>query len=93
MTSVSFAESKSWPSPRFAATLAIAVPQMVPLLGLLSALSISTMMLLIPILIETSVKWAEVTRTTLAKNAAIFVVWVLILVRLFSELERNTRKE
>ncbi|XP_011155399.2 proton-coupled amino acid transporter-like protein pathetic isoform X2 [Solenopsis invicta] len=60
--------------------LAIAVPQMVPLLGLFSALGISTMMLLIPILIETSTKWAEATRTMLAKNIAIFVVWLLILI-------------
>ncbi|XP_018407380.1 PREDICTED: uncharacterized protein LOC108783330 [Cyphomyrmex costatus] len=60
--------------------LAIAVPQMVPLLGLISALGISTIMLLIPILIETSTKWAEATRTMLAKNIAIFIVWLLILI-------------
>ncbi|XP_011879552.1 PREDICTED: proton-coupled amino acid transporter 1-like [Vollenhovia emeryi] len=60
--------------------LAIAVPQMVPLLGLFSALGTSTIMLLIPILIETSTKWAEATRTMLVKNIAIFVVWLLILI-------------
>ncbi|KAL0126633.1 hypothetical protein PUN28_005179 [Cardiocondyla obscurior] len=59
---------------------AIAVPQMVPLLGLFSALGMSTIMLLILILIETSTKWAEATRTMLAKNIAIFVVWLLILI-------------
>ncbi|XP_036142916.1 proton-coupled amino acid transporter-like protein pathetic [Monomorium pharaonis] len=60
--------------------LAIAVPQMVPLLGLFSALGMSTIMLLIPILIETSTKWAEATRTMLAKNIAICIVWLLILI-------------
>ncbi|KAL6439646.1 hypothetical protein ACFW04_004022 [Cataglyphis niger] len=60
--------------------LAIAVPQMVPLLGLLSALGMSTIMLLIPILIEMTTKWAESTRPMIAKNIAIFVIWLLILV-------------
>ncbi|XP_020287063.1 proton-coupled amino acid transporter-like protein pathetic [Pseudomyrmex gracilis] len=60
--------------------LAVAVPQMAPLLGLFSALSMSTIMLLIPILIETSTKWAEITKTMLAKNIAIFIVWLLILI-------------
>ncbi|XP_025158981.1 proton-coupled amino acid transporter-like protein pathetic [Harpegnathos saltator] len=60
--------------------LAIAVPQMVPLLGLFAALGMSTMMLLIPILIETTTKWAEATRTLLAKNVVIFVAWLLILI-------------
>lgn len=72
-----------------AALLAIAVPQMVPLLGLLSALGMSTIMLLIPILIETSTKWAEATRTMLVKNIAIFIVWLLILVRLFLQTETH----
>lgn len=81
-------------SCRFAALLAIAVPQMVPLLGLLSALSISTIMLLVPILIEMSTKWAESTRPMIAKNIGIFVIWLLILVRFFSEIisENKTRK-
>ncbi|EZA61066.1 Proton-coupled amino acid transporter [Ooceraea biroi] len=71
--------------------LAIAVPQMVPLLGLFSAFGMSTIMLLIPILIETSTKWTEATRTMLVKNAVIFVVWLLILVRLsFQALEKNS---
>ncbi|XP_018361673.1 PREDICTED: uncharacterized protein LOC108760307 [Trachymyrmex cornetzi] len=60
--------------------LAIAVPQMIPLLGLFSALGLSTLMLLIPILIETSTKWAEATRTMFAKNIVIFIVWLIILV-------------
>ncbi|XP_072765917.1 proton-coupled amino acid transporter-like protein pathetic [Anoplolepis gracilipes] len=60
--------------------LAIAVPQMVPLLGLLSALGMSTIMLLIPILIEMSTKWSEATRPMFAKNVVIFVVWLLILI-------------
>ncbi|XP_018299755.1 proton-coupled amino acid transporter-like protein pathetic [Mycetomoellerius zeteki] len=60
--------------------LAIAVPQMVPLLGLFAALGMSTIMLLIPILIETSTKWAEATRTMFAKNIAIFIVWLMILI-------------
>lgn len=79
---------------RFAALLAIAVPQMVPLLGLLSALGMSTIMLLIPILIEMTTKWAEATRPMFAKNVVIFVVWLLILVRFFSEIisENKTRK-
>ncbi|RLU22446.1 hypothetical protein DMN91_004724 [Ooceraea biroi] len=73
------------------ALLAIAVPQMVPLLGLFSAFGMSTIMLLIPILIETSTKWTEATRTMLVKNAVIFVVWLLILVRLsFQALEKNS---
>lgn len=82
------ASGKSRPCPsRFAALLAIAVPQMVPLLGLFAALGMSTIMLLIPILIETATKWAEATRTLLAKNIVIFVVWLLILVRFLYEVE------
>ncbi|KAL6260498.1 hypothetical protein P5V15_008022 [Pogonomyrmex californicus] len=60
--------------------LAMAVPQMVPLLGLLSSLSLSAMMLLIPILIETSTKWEEASRPLLAKNIIIFIIWLFITI-------------
>ncbi|KAG5321786.1 S36A1 protein, partial [Acromyrmex heyeri] len=63
--------------------VALAVPQMVPLLGLFSALGMSTIMLLIPLLIEISTKWTEATRTLFAKNIAVFVVWLMILVHCF----------
>ncbi|KOX75034.1 Proton-coupled amino acid transporter 1 [Melipona quadrifasciata] len=63
-----------------ATTLAIAVPKMVPLLSLLAALSMTTIMLLIPILIETATKWEQATRFLFAKNISIFLIWVLLLV-------------
>lgn len=66
------------------ALLAVAIPIMVPLLGLLAAVSISTVMLLIPILIETATKWEKATRFLLAKNIGISVVWLLLLVSIES---------
>ncbi|XP_015438308.1 PREDICTED: proton-coupled amino acid transporter 1-like [Dufourea novaeangliae] len=60
--------------------LAIAVPIMVPLLGLLAALSMTTVILLIPIIIETATKWEKATWFLLAKNISISVVWMLLLV-------------
>ncbi|CAD1474075.1 unnamed protein product, partial [Heterotrigona itama] len=60
-------------------TLAIAVPKMVPLLSFLAALSMTTIMLLIPILIETATKWQQATRFLFAKNISIFLIWVLLL--------------
>ena len=58
----------------------IAIPQMVPLVGLLTAISMTTMMLLIPVLIETTTKWETATRLLLAKNIGIAVLWILLLI-------------
>ncbi|XP_012141979.1 proton-coupled amino acid transporter-like protein pathetic [Megachile rotundata] len=60
--------------------VAISVPQMVPLLGLLTAFSITTIMLLIPILTETMTKWQTASRFLLAKNAGISIVWITLLI-------------
>ncbi|XP_043250291.1 proton-coupled amino acid transporter-like protein pathetic [Colletes gigas] len=60
--------------------LAIAVPIMVPLLGLLAAISMTTVMLLIPTVIETTTKWERSTRFLLAKNISISFIWMLLLV-------------
>ncbi|XP_053978862.1 proton-coupled amino acid transporter-like protein pathetic [Hylaeus volcanicus] len=60
--------------------LAITIPNMIPLLGLLTALSVTTVMLLIPVLIETATKWHEATRLLLAKNISIFLIWMLLLI-------------
>lgn len=53
---------------------------MVPLLSLLATLSMTTIMLLIPILIETATKWEQATRFLFAKNIGIFLIWILLLV-------------
>ncbi|XP_076752807.1 proton-coupled amino acid transporter-like protein pathetic isoform X2 [Xylocopa sonorina] len=60
--------------------LAIAIPEMIPLLGFLTAFSMTTIMLLIPISVETATKWEEATRFFLAKNICIFLIWILLLV-------------
>jgi len=52
---------------------------MVPLLGLFSALSVTTTMLLIPILVETATK--ERKKLRIVKNVFIFILYLLILVR------------
>lgn len=66
------------------AVTAAAVPQMAPLLCLFSAVTISTVMLLIPVLIETATKWEESdsrTRLFLAfKNVFLLLLWLMILV-------------
>lgn len=58
----------------------IAIPQMVPLVGLLTAISMTTMMLLIPVLIETTTKWRTATKLLFAKNIGISVLWIFLLV-------------
>ncbi|KAG7213062.1 hypothetical protein KM043_002393 [Ampulex compressa] len=69
--------------------VAIAVPEMVPLLGLFAAVSMSTIMLLIPIVIEMATKWEVATRVMYAKNGCILVLWILILV--FGVIESTRR--
>ncbi|CAL7943888.1 unnamed protein product [Xylocopa violacea] len=61
------------------AILALAIPEMIPLLGLLTAFSMTTIMLLIPISVETATKWEEASWFLLAKNICIFIIWVLLL--------------
>ena len=61
-------------------TVGIAIPQMVPLVGLLTAISMTTMMLLIPVLIETATKWETGSKLLFAKNIGIFVMWILLLI-------------
>lgn len=60
--------------------VAIAVPEMVPLLGFLTAFSITTGMLLIPILTETMTKWQTATKYLLAKNVSISFIWITLMV-------------
>ncbi|XP_063975259.1 proton-coupled amino acid transporter-like protein pathetic [Diachasmimorpha longicaudata] len=65
--------------------LAVAVPQMTPLLGLFTALSITTVMLLIPVAIEASTMWNYTDNRKsfcclLIKDIIIFIVWLLMLV-------------
>ncbi|CAL7943887.1 unnamed protein product [Xylocopa violacea] len=62
------------------AILALAIPEMIPLLGLLTAFSMTTIMLLIPISVETATKWEEASWFLLAKNICIFIIWVLLLI-------------
>ncbi|XP_016914190.1 proton-coupled amino acid transporter-like protein pathetic isoform X1 [Apis cerana] len=58
--------------------LAIAIPQMLPLLGFLAALSMTTIIVLIPIVIETATKWETATRFLLVKNIVIFIIWMVL---------------
>ncbi|XP_023288802.1 proton-coupled amino acid transporter-like protein pathetic [Orussus abietinus] len=64
--------------------MAIAVPQMASLLGLFSALNISTVMLLIPVMIETATKWERENsfqrKCLLVKNVSISVLWMFLMV-------------
>ncbi|XP_015590133.1 proton-coupled amino acid transporter-like protein pathetic [Cephus cinctus] len=64
--------------------IAIAIPQMVPLLGLFTALTMTTAMLLIPITIELATKWEYTENRTLnfliAKNIIIAIIWALLLI-------------
>ncbi|KOC59051.1 hypothetical protein WH47_12865 [Habropoda laboriosa] len=59
--------------------VALAIPQLIPLLGLLTAISMTTIMLLVPVVIETATKWERATRFLLVKNISISVVWVLLM--------------
>ncbi|XP_034187802.2 proton-coupled amino acid transporter-like protein pathetic [Osmia lignaria lignaria] len=60
--------------------VAIAVPEMVPLLGFFTAFSITTGMLLIPILTETMTKWQTATKYLLAKNVSISFIWITLMI-------------
>lgn len=60
--------------------LAIAIPQMLPLLGFLAALSMTTIIVLIPIVIETATKWETATRFLLVKNIVIFIIWMVLFI-------------
>ncbi|XP_060821372.1 proton-coupled amino acid transporter-like protein pathetic [Bombus pascuorum] len=60
--------------------LAVSIPEMVPLLSLLAALSMTTIMLLIPVVIETATKWEQPTRFLLVKNIGITLIWILLLI-------------
>lgn len=62
---------------------------MVPLLSLLAALSMTTVMLLIPIVIETATKWEQATRFLLVKNIGITLIWILLLVSIESECHNS----
>ncbi|XP_076673491.1 proton-coupled amino acid transporter-like protein pathetic [Andrena cerasifolii] len=61
-------------------TVGIAIPQMVPLVALLNSVSMTTMMLLIPVLIETTTKWETASKLLFAKNIGISVLWILLLI-------------
>ncbi|XP_058789151.1 proton-coupled amino acid transporter-like protein pathetic [Phymastichus coffea] len=69
--------------------LAIALPHMASLLGLFAAISMTTVMLLIPILIEIATKWNYLTgckgRIMIIKNIVISIVWLMLLI--FGTLE------
>ncbi|CAK9795728.1 Proton-coupled amino acid transporter-like protein pathetic [Anthophora quadrimaculata] len=80
LTNIKFAKSIF----RFAGVIlttliAIAIPQLIPLLGLLTAISMTTIMLLVPIVTETATKWKKATRFLIAKNISISVLWILLL--------------
>lgn len=68
--------------------LAAAIPQMVPVLGLLTAFSMTTTMLLMPIAVEMATKWYDKTPIIYvfcrwSKNIVIFFIWLLMFVSLF----------
>ncbi|KAJ8676540.1 hypothetical protein QAD02_012327 [Eretmocerus hayati] len=64
-------------------SLAAAVPHMLPLLGLLTALTVTTIILFIPILIELATKWDYSSKAfrvlLLTKNFVIGVLWFLLV--------------
>ncbi|XP_071864325.1 proton-coupled amino acid transporter-like protein pathetic [Bombus fervidus] len=60
--------------------LAVSIPEMVPLLSLFAALSMTTIMLLMPAVIETATKWEQSTRFLLVKNIGITLIWILLLI-------------
>ncbi|XP_074103302.1 proton-coupled amino acid transporter-like protein pathetic isoform X1 [Cotesia typhae] len=65
--------------------LAAAIPQMVPVLGLLTAFSMTTTMLLMPIAVEMAIKWYDKTPIIYvfcrwSKNIVIFFIWLLMFV-------------
>lgn len=62
------------------AIVAVGVPEMVPLLGLLAAFNMTTIMLLIPTMIETTTKWEDATTFLLVKNIGISLIWMLLMV-------------
>ncbi|XP_008216698.1 proton-coupled amino acid transporter-like protein pathetic isoform X1 [Nasonia vitripennis] len=65
-------------------SLAIALPHLAQLLGLFAALSMTTVMLLIPAMIEITTKWNDPGRARhylmLVKNVFILFVWLMIMV-------------
>ncbi|XP_047358472.1 proton-coupled amino acid transporter-like protein pathetic [Vespa velutina] len=60
--------------------IAIAIPQILPLTGLLSALGMTSTILLIPILVEINTKWQEATYILYIKNGFIFILFLMILI-------------
>ncbi|KAK0082372.1 hypothetical protein PV325_010510 [Microctonus aethiopoides] len=65
--------------------IAAAIPQMTPLLGLLTAICMTTMMLLLPAIIELMTKWYDKDSLPLfyyrwTKDILIIIVWLIMLV-------------
>ncbi|KAK0094557.1 hypothetical protein PV326_010602 [Microctonus aethiopoides] len=65
--------------------IAAAIPQMTPLLGLLTAICMTTMMLLLPATIELMTKWYDKDSLPLfyyrwTKDILIIIVWLIMLV-------------
>jgi hypothetical protein len=63
------------------AAFTIALPHLMPVLGLFTSIGMTTVMFLIPIIIESLTKWNDPRKAfILIKNVFITIIWILLMV-------------